>query len=89
MADFGLSREVVKSRIDTDSFGTITHTPPELLREGCAPDAGSFYCSFLPHEHGHVGPRQLHSLSGRFDPQLRQLMQFSAQCTLSLVRTGA
>ena len=34
MADFGLSREVVKSRIDTDSFGTITHTPPELLRDG-------------------------------------------------------
>jgi hypothetical protein len=38
VADFGLSREVVKSRIDTDSFGTITHTPPELLREGCAPN---------------------------------------------------
>lgn len=35
VADFGLARHAAQSRIDTDSFGTITHTPPELLREGC------------------------------------------------------
>jgi len=56
VADFGLSREVVKSRIDTDSFGTITHTPPELLRDGCARlhPAGSEDGSLVDHSAAHA-----------------------------------
>ncbi len=31
-ADFGLARNIVTSRIETDSLGTITHMPPEVRR---------------------------------------------------------
>ena len=33
VADFGLSRQAGDS-VDTDTYGTVTHMPPELLMEG-------------------------------------------------------
>ena len=36
LADFGLARQLdLASKIDTCSCGTITHTAPELMDEGC------------------------------------------------------
>ena len=34
VADFGLSRQSSSSTVDTDTYGTVTHMPPELLMEG-------------------------------------------------------
>lgn len=34
VADFGLSRQASSSTVDTDTYGTVTHMPPELLMEG-------------------------------------------------------
>ena len=34
MADFGLSRQASSDTVDTDTYGTVTHMPPELLMEG-------------------------------------------------------
>lgn len=34
MADFGLSRQASSSTVDTDTYGTVTHMPPELLMDG-------------------------------------------------------
>lgn len=36
VTDFGLAREAdLAARIKTRTYGTVTHMPPELLREGC------------------------------------------------------
>ena len=34
VADFGLSRLASSTTVDTDTYGTVTHMPPELLMEG-------------------------------------------------------
>ncbi|KAL3138629.1 hypothetical protein ABBQ32_006391 [Trebouxia sp. C0010 RCD-2024] len=34
VADFGLSRQAESQTVDTDTYGTVTHMPPELLMEG-------------------------------------------------------
>lgn len=34
VADFGLSRQASSTTVDTDTYGTVTHMPPELLMEG-------------------------------------------------------
>ena len=34
VADFGLSRQASSDTVDTDTYGTVTHMPPELLMEG-------------------------------------------------------
>ena len=34
VADFGLSRQASSSTVDTDTYGTVTHMPPERLMEG-------------------------------------------------------
>lgn len=34
VADFGLSRQAECDSVDTDTYGTVTHMPPELLMEG-------------------------------------------------------
>lgn len=34
VADFGLSRVVEAASVETKTYGTITHMPPELLLEG-------------------------------------------------------
>ena len=34
VADFGLSRQAASTTVDTDTYGTVTHMPPELLMEG-------------------------------------------------------
>ena len=34
VADFGLSRQAGCDSVDTDTYGTVTHMPPELLMEG-------------------------------------------------------
>lgn len=36
VTDFGMAREAdVASLIKTRTYGTVTHMPPELLRDGC------------------------------------------------------
>lgn len=34
IADFGLSRHASASTVDTETYGTVTHMPPELLMDG-------------------------------------------------------
>ena len=34
MADFGLSRVCDEAQIETKTYGTVTHMPPELLLDG-------------------------------------------------------
>lgn len=44
VSDFGLSRDLdVKSKIKTNSYGTVTHMPPELLRSGVLGPATDVY----------------------------------------------
>ena len=45
LADFGLSRELSAgaSHLTTHSFGTVTHMPPELLRDGILGRAADVY----------------------------------------------
>ena len=43
VADFGLSRFIHSSQINTKTYGTITHMPPELLMEGCLTKSGDVY----------------------------------------------
>ena len=44
MADFGMSREMlVASRIQTTTYGTVTHMPPELLVSGELGPAADVY----------------------------------------------
>ena len=34
IADFGLSRHASATTVDTETYGTVTHMPPELLMDG-------------------------------------------------------
>ena len=43
VADFGLSRYIHSSQINTKTYGTITHMPPELLMEGRLSKSGDSY----------------------------------------------
>jgi len=43
VADFGLSRQASSSTVDTDTYGTVTHMPPELLMEGKLSKAADVY----------------------------------------------
>eukprot|EP00891_Asterochloris_glomerata_P005705 jgi/Astpho2/5705/gw1.00079.187.1_t len=45
VADFGLSRLLQSSQttIETDTFGTVTHMPPELLMDGILTKAADVY----------------------------------------------
>lgn len=45
VADFGLSRTLGSEPVDTGTYGTVTHMPPELLTTGEMPPAfHSLYC---------------------------------------------
>ena len=43
MADFGLSRQAASTTVRTQTFGTVTHMPPELLTDGRLTKAGDVY----------------------------------------------
>eukprot|EP00891_Asterochloris_glomerata_P003854 jgi/Astpho2/3854/gw1.00062.112.1_t len=44
VADFGLSRSLqVASRLETETYGTVTHMPPELLVDGIMSKAGDVF----------------------------------------------
>lgn len=51
VADFGLSREMhCKSRVETRTYGTITHMPPELLSSDVVSKVGTWQSSTAPEE---------------------------------------
>ncbi len=43
VADFGLSRVMQSNAVSTQSLGTVTHMPPELLTEGLLTPAADVY----------------------------------------------
>ena len=44
IADFGMSRDMqLASRIETSTYGTVTHMPPELLTDGRLSRAADVY----------------------------------------------
>lgn len=43
IADFGLSRQAITSKVETNTYGTVTHMPPELLNEGILSKAADVY----------------------------------------------
>lgn len=44
VCDFGLSREMsLKSRVETMTYGTVSHMPPELLSLGLLSSAADVY----------------------------------------------